>query len=115
MYLNQLTEIFNRAIEKTELSQGELYNNRLRQEIEKRNYDTQDISLMEIMIKEEHEEFEKSFAELIENTVLNRIDRQEYIDSDECIKETVNLFIQSLEHSIDYYYNSIIARYFSST
>lgn len=114
MYLNELIDMFTSVLEKTVINDSTSYTDKLRSELKKKTYDTQDISLMEILIKEDREEFENNFLKSLESSVFGRNDLDNYLDSDECIEETVNLYLQSLEHSIDYYYNSIIAKHFSS-
>lgn len=115
MYLQELVNIFTSVIEKTVIKDSTPYADKLRSELKKKKYDTQDISLMEILINEDREEFENNYLENLESSVISRNDLNDYLDSDECIEETVNLYLQSLEHSIDYYYNTIIAKHFTST
>ena len=109
MHKKELITIFESALDKTGVADKQALIERLDSKLNKSNYDVQDCSFIEIIINEDRKEFEQSFSDL-----LNEINK-DHKNRDECIEETVNLFIQSLEHSIDYYYNSIIARHFSSS
>lgn len=114
MYMDEITNLFESALKKTKIKNHGPYKERLRIELNKKKYDTQDKSLMEILLKEDSDEFRDGYIQLLNESVLNRKDIENYLDTEECIEETVNLYLQSLEHSIDYYYNSIIAKHFSS-
>ncbi len=114
MYQEELVNLFEIALKDTIINNYEPYTSRLRSELKKKKYDTQDISLMEILLNDDRDEFVDNYNQLLSRSVLDRNDLESYIDTDECIEETVNLYLQSLDHSIDYYYNSIIAKHFSS-
>jgi len=111
MHKNELIGIFESALESSGITEKSIFIEKLDRKLEGKKYDIQDCSLIEIIINEDREDFEESFSELIKS----RFSGGNNTLSEKSIEETVNLFIQSLEHSIDYYYNNIIARHFSST
>ncbi len=104
MYIDDLVEVFESAVS----DMPELNNNEtitlLRQSIEAKNYDLQDEGLIEAILREDkHELVDSLMGEL------------EKIQSDDIKKEAINIFIASLEHLINYYYNNVIGKHFSST
>ncbi len=84
-------------------------------EIESKKYDIQDRSLLEIALRDERKVFRKSLAEAIELRVADLPDKKTFFLSDEGKKEVALLLTQTLEHTIDYYYNTVIGRHFSSS
>lgn len=115
MHKKELLKLFESVLDNAGFNNKEDYKDKLHQKLGNKRYDTQDIALIELLLKDDREEFCDNYYEVLQNNILERKDIENYKDTDECIEETVKHFIQSLEHSIDYYYNSIIAKHFSSS
>lgn len=108
---DELLLVLDSALKRAGIPHRSSYKNELSKKLQSNKLDLQDITLVEIMLKEDRDEFENEIVALLKGSQLNE---QESI-TEECIEETVILFIQSLEHSIDYYYNTIISKHFSSS
>ena len=105
MYIDDLVETFQKAVvDFPELNSEELLRS-LRLGIEAKKYDLQDEGLIEAILREDKHE-------LIDSLKQGLNDLQ---DTDDIKKEAINIFIASLEHLINYYYNNVIGKHFSST
>ena len=87
--------------------------NELKTSIENKKYDLQDQTLIERILKEDIESFSESFAELLESTITAADDRSAFFENENGGNTVIQLFIKSVEHSIDYFYNDIINKQFS--
>ena len=116
MYIDDLLNLF---LEITKEIESDInvddYLNDLRNEIEKKKYDLQDQTIIETIIKEERDSFSDSFNEVLENSVPEGMDKISYLNSPDGKSNVVDIFIKSLEHSIDYFYNEIISKQFSGS
>lgn len=83
--------------------------------ITNRKYDAQDQALIEIALKNDRETFVESVSETLKLILDKKADIAVFINSEKGQQEIINLFLKSLEHTIDFYYNSIISKQFSST
>ena len=108
MYIDDLVEVFqNTAAEVSKLNDSETIT-MLREAIEAKKYDLQDEGLIEAILREDKKELIDSFKEGLENGSID-------LESEDIKKEAINFFIASLEYLIDYYYNNVIGKHFSST
>ena len=105
MYIDDLVEVFDRAVSDfPELSSAEISKS-LREGLVAKKYDLQDEGLIEAILREDKHELVEPLKQ-----GLNSIEKTEDIK-----KEAIKIFIASLEHLIDYYYNNVIGKHFSST
>ena len=104
MYIDDLVEVFESAVSDVpELNNSETIA-LLRQSIEAKKYDLQDEGLIEAILREDKDELVDSLKQELDN-----------IETEDIKKEAINIFIASLEHLINYYYNNVIGKHFSST
>ncbi|MCZ6639594.1 MAG: hypothetical protein V3R67_01225 [Thermodesulfobacteriota bacterium] len=118
MYIDELILTFEKAVSNfPELNNGEVLD-LLRASIVAKKYDLQDEGLIEAVLREDKKDLIESFEESFEKT-LEDLDEDvaisELLKRDDIKKEAIKIFITSLEHLIDYYYNNIIGKHFSST
>ena len=108
MYIDDLLEVFQSTVSDiSNLDDGDTLE-MLRETIKAKKYDLQDEGLIEAILREDKKELVDSFKEGIENGSID-------LESEDIKKEAINFFIASLEHLIDYYYNNVIGKHFSST
>lgn len=108
MYIEDLVIVFEQAVsDYPELQNTEVIEF-LRISIESKKYDLQDEGLIEAILREDKHELVDSLQQ-----GLNKIDNIQ--DTDEIKKEAIDIYIASLEHLINYYYNNVIGKHFSST
>ncbi len=103
----EIEKVFESALRKASIEPIDIYLHEFRGEFEKRKYDIQDITFIQFILKNDRSELEKIFVENSEKEAC-------YKDETEKIKGTVRLFLQSLEHFINYYYNIVVTKHFSS-
>ncbi|MEM7009297.1 MAG: hypothetical protein AAF462_09220 [Thermodesulfobacteriota bacterium] len=104
MYIDELIEVFKSAVsDHPELDCEEVISS-LTKGLEDKKYDLQDQGLIEAILREDKHELADSLKEGLQN-----------LESGDKKKEAVNIFIASLEHLINYYYNNVIGKHFSST
>jgi len=117
MYIDDLLDIFEKAVTNyAQLNNAEvLYS--LKISIESKKYDLQDQGLIEAILREDEKELIESLVESLQERTskLEGDELDNFLNSDDIKKEVINLFITSLEHSINYYYNNVIGKHFSST
>ncbi len=87
----------------------------LREEIEKKKYDLQDEALLETALKDDRESFKNSFLEMFEEKATQQSNAKAFILSETGCTEAVSILIANTEHTIDYYYNTIIGKHFSAS
>ncbi len=105
MYIDELIEVFEATvIDIPGLNHIEV-SIELRETIVAKKYDLQDEGLIEAILREDKRELIDSLKEGL----------AEIGNSDDIKKEAINHFIASLEHLINYYYNNVIGKHFSST
>ena len=105
MYIDDLVEVFKNTVSDfPELNSSEILGS-LRENLEAKKYDLQDEGLIEAILREEKDELVEPLQQS-----LNNLDNSEDIK-----KEAINIFIASLEHLINYYYNNVIGKHFSSS
>ncbi len=108
MYIDELVIVFEKTVSDIPSVNDVETINMLRYTLEAKKYDLQDEALIEAILREDKQELIDSLKESIENGNLD-------IESEYIKKEAINFFIASLEHLIDYYYNNVIGKHFSST
>ncbi len=108
MYIDDLVEVFQSIVsDVSDLNDSETLN-MLRKSIEAKKYDLQDEGLIEAILREDKQELIDSMQQGFEDGNIN-------LESEDIKKEAINFFIASLEHLIDYYYNNLVGKHFSST
>jgi len=108
MYIEDLVIVFEQAVvDYPELKNVEVIES-LIVSIEAKKYDLQDEGLIEAILREDKHELVDSLQQ-----GLNQLDNNP--ETDEIKKEAINIYIASLEHLINYYYNNVIGKHFSST
>ena len=87
----------------------------LREQIEKKKFDLQDESLLETALRDDRDTFKDSFLEMLEERAAREDSGKTFFLSDKGRKEAVSILITNAEHTIDYYYNTIIGKHFSAS
>lgn len=87
----------------------------LRAEIEKKKYDLQDEALLETALRDDRSTFKDSFLEMLEERAAREDSGKAFFLSDEGRDEAISILITNAEHTIDYYYNTIIGKHFSAS
>lgn len=116
MYLEDLIKTFEELASAnfTELN-TDPFKESLEKAIINKEYDLQDQTLIEAIISKDKETFIESFEETLNLRLEQENSREEFLISDLGQSETIQIFIKSIEHMIDYYYNNVISKQFSST
>ena len=116
MYIDELLEVFESAVKESypELINSELISN-MSLHIKNKKFDIQDQTLIETFLKEDLDHFKESFYDNLNKHIGSVEDSRAYLNSEEGHNNIILLYIKSIEHMIDYYYNSIISKQFSST
>lgn len=108
MYIEELIIVFKQAVaDLPELNNIEVIEF-LKVSIEEKKYDLQDEGLIEAILREDKHELVDSLKQGLSD--LNNSGHNQDIK-----KEAINIYIASLEHLINYYYNNVIGKHFSST
>ena len=108
MYIDDLVKVFENIVSDIPaLNNSETFS-LLSSSLEAKKYDLQDQGLIEAILREDKKELVDSLKQALEEGTLN-------VESQDIKKEAINFFIASLEHLIDYYYNNVIGKHFSST
>lgn len=108
MYIDELLEVFEKTVaDYPELNSSDTIN-LLRQGIEAKKYDLQDQGLIEAILREDKKDLVEPLTDALGNKSLN-------LSNEDIKKEAIKIFIASLEHLINYYYNNVIGKHFSST
>lgn len=113
-YTEQLLKIFEVSLKENcpESLKTDLTSNFLAA-ITDRKYDVQDQALIEAVLKDDRDSLAESFSAALQLRL--ETETSEFLNSEEGKQEIINLFLKSLEHTIDLYYNSVISKQFSST
>jgi len=115
MYIDDLLRVFEKASGRYHELRSPLAQEALRKAIESKKYDLQDEGLIEAIIKDEEHELVDSFQQTLEIQLGGNDEVSKYLSSKEGIDEAVDIFIKSLEHLVNFYYNSLIGKHFSSS
>ena len=117
MYIDELVSSFEAAVSNyPELDNQETFD-LLRANIADKKYDLQDEGLIEAILREDKKELVESLEQGLQDILSNLKDddQADFLSSEEAKKEAINIFIASLEHLINFYYNNVIGKHFSST
>lgn len=87
----------------------------LHEEIEKKKYDLQDEALLETALRDDRDAFKSSFLEMLEERAARENSGKAFILSERGRNAAVEILIANTEHTIDYYYNTIIGKHFSAS
>ena len=118
MHLEELVSLFESASGRFPQLINEQTLEELRQAIRGKKYDLQDKALIEAIIKDDSDELTDSFISSLDN-VRKNLDKDknidDYLTSTEGRGEAIRIYIASLEHLINFYYNNLVSKHFSST
>ena len=118
MYLEELVSLFESASERFPQLKNERVTEALRLAIRGKKYDLQDKALIEAILRDDSEELTDSFLSALQKISENLAEDEnisDYLSSEEGTREAVNIYIASLEHLINFYYNNLVGKHFSST
>ena len=115
MFIDDLIRIFEKASGRHHELRSPRVKETLRKALEVKKYDLQDEGLIEAIIRDEEEELVDSFRQTLEIHIGGRDEVLKYLSSKDGIDEAVDIFIKSLEHLMNFYYNSLIGKHFSSS
>ena len=115
MYIDDLLRIFDKATGRYHELRNPRTKEALRDALLLKKYDLQDEGLIEAIIKDEEDELVDSFQQTLEIQIGGNDEPSKYLKSKEGTDEAVDIFIKSLEHLMNLYYNSLIGRHFSSS
>lgn len=87
----------------------------LSEEIKKKKYDLQDETLLETALRDDRDLFKDSFLAMLEERAAREDSGKAFFLSDKGREEAVSILIANAEHTIDYYYNTIIGKHFSAS
>lgn len=117
MYVEQLTEILENILIKYENLYEMEIKVQLANAIKSRKYDLQDQALIEAIINDK----EKQLVESLEDNYFEMVKKfnEKYgsvSNTDPIIvyHEVISIFISNLEYYIDYFYNSLLNKHFTS-
>ena len=73
--------------------------------------------MIEAILREDKKDLVESLVDTLEERTskLEGDQLDKFLNSEEIKKEAINVFITSLEHLINYYYNNVIGKHFSSS
>lgn len=116
MYADDLATVFEEALSRYGISEPGQLKDELKRRIESRKYDLQDESMIETILKQDRDELLESFTDTLDRKLESKdIEAGTYLNSEDGKREAVRLYITSLEHMINFYYNSLVGKHFSST
>lgn len=108
MYIEDLIEVFKEVVsEHPELNNDDVLG-LLRTDINAKKYDLQDEGLIEAILREDKKDLIEPLEEWLKDIGSD-------FSSEDIKKEAIKIFIASLEHLINYYYNNVIGKHFSSS
>lgn len=87
----------------------------LREEIKRKKYDLQDEALLETALRDDRDTFKDSFLEMLEERATRENSGKAFILSEKGRNAAISILIANTEHTIDYYYNTIIGKHFSAS
>ena len=87
----------------------------LHEEIKKKKYDLQDEALLETALRDDRDTFKDSFLEMLEERAARENSGKAFILSERGRNAAISILIANTEHTIDYYYNTIIGKHFSAS
>lgn len=93
----------------------EKFSKAIREEIKKRKYDLQDETLLETALRDDRDTFKNSFLDMLEERAAREDSGKAFFLSEEGRNEAISILMTNAEHTIDYYYNTIIGKHFSAS
>ncbi len=90
----------------------------LKQSLERKKYDTQDEALIEAILNDREKQLEESYKEVLGNYLSKEKPQThpaDFLKGEEGQNKAVELFISTLDHLIDYFYNVLIAKHFAGS
>ncbi len=114
MYIDELLIIFNSSLNKfPRIGITETHID-LKEKLVNKNYDIQDQAIIEAIIRDDRQTLEEGFEEVLE-IISNKIEISNDIEDTLLNNEITDSIIKSLEYTIDFYYNTMVSKHFSST
>ncbi len=114
MYIELIINTFqNITLEKYPEINSDEFINDLKSRIEKSKFDLQDQTIIERILKEDLESFSESFIKQLDALMPDESERDKFLYENDGNKKVLALYIKSVEHSIDYFYNDVISKQFS--
>ena len=117
MDTKRLYEIFSVSISKLPDLINIVTESDLTQTIESKKYDIQDQALIEAIINDKEKQLEQSLIEDYEKFLKDLTKKNESATSTDPLvlkEKLISIFITNLEYYIDFFYNSLINKQFSS-
>jgi hypothetical protein len=117
MYIDDLIAVFEQSVPNySKLNTSEVLDS-LRDSIEAKKYDLQDQGLIEAILREDKKDLVEDLVDTLEERTskLEGDQLDKFLNSEDIKKEAIKIFIASLEHLINYYYNNVIGKHFSSS
>lgn len=108
MYIDDLIDVFEKVVSGSPELKTDDVLDLLRKGIEAKKYDLQDQGLIEAILREDEKDLIEPLQEWLK-------DKSSDLSGEDIKKEAINIFIASLEHLINYYYNNVIGKHFSSS
>jgi len=115
MFIDDLLKVFDKASGRYHELRSPQVKEALRKALESQKYDLQDEGLIEVIIKDEEDELVDSFQQTLEIHIGGNDEVSKYLTSKDGIDESIDIFIKSLEYLMNFYYNSLIGKHFSSS
>ena len=90
----------------------------LKQSLERKKYDAQDEAIIEAILSDREKHLEGSYKEVLDNYLSKEEPETHpvnFLKSEEGQNKAVELFVSTLEHLIDYFYNVLIAKHLAGS
>lgn len=117
MFVNQLTQIIIQSLPEDISCLNYDIATMLRSVIENKKYDIQDLALIEAIINDPEKQLHHSLTEdyeAINDKIIKEHTSLNNIEEDILKQEILEVFISNLEYYIDFFYNNLINKHFSS-
>ena len=117
MHTKRLYKIYSSSLSEISDLNSIVTESDLTQTIESKKYDIQDQALIEAIINDKEKQLEESLREDYEKFLKDLTKKNESATSTDPLilkEKLISIFITNLEYYIDYFYNSLINKHFSS-
>ena len=117
MHTKRLYKIYSSSLSEISDLNSIVTESYLTQTIVSKKYDIQDQALIEAIINDKEKQLEESLREDYEKFLKDLTKKNESATSTDPLilkEKLISIFITNLEYYIDYFYNSLINKHFSS-